>query len=79
MKGFECRHERREFARVIGADGRTQVMERCLDCGDNARGPGKWVAASQVPVDPATLPVARDLRSAEAKGEQRTLFGGEAS
>lgn len=75
MKGFEeCRHPRREFARVIMRDGRSQVMERCTDCGVNVRGSGKWVPKSQVPVAVETLPVVKDNRSAVDRGEQPTLF-----
>ena len=67
-------HERRRLGRVIGRDGRDQVAEWCLDCDPNARGPGVWVPKHQVPVGVASLPVLRDLRSPEDRGEQRLLF-----
>lgn len=74
MKGFECEHKDRELARVIMRDGRSQVLERCKECGANVRGSGKWVPRSEVPVNLETLPVAKDNRSAVDRGEQPTLF-----
>ncbi len=61
--------------RVIGRDGRSQAAEVCLDCGGNARGSGRWVAASEKIGDRAGLPVWKDLRSPEERGEQGSLFG----
>jgi hypothetical protein len=74
-----CHHLRRQFYRIITRDGREPVTERCLDCGGNPRGAGVWVARSEVPVDPATLPLLADYRQAAAapgRPVQRGLFEG---
>lgn len=69
-----CTHERRRFGRVILRDGRQHLMQQCLDCGENARGEGRWVKAEEIPDPIHTLPVLRDHRSAESRGEQPSLF-----
>jgi hypothetical protein len=72
-----CPHLRRQFYRVVARDGREQVTEKCLDCGGNPRGTGMWVPRSEVPVDPATLPLLADHRQAAAapgRPVQRGLF-----
>lgn len=69
-----CPHRRKRFARAISSNGATHIMDQCLDCGGNARGTGRWVPASSCREDPATLPVAHDHRSPEARGEQPLLF-----
>lgn len=51
-----CSHPRRQFYRVVIADGRTQVTERCLDCGANPRA-AAWVPRSEVPVPIDRLPL----------------------
>jgi hypothetical protein len=74
-----CRHEQTEYGRVVGRDGRAQFEERCCACKVNVRGVGVWVPRSEVrtrcPVTPEDLPVFRDLRTPEDKGEQPLLFG----
>jgi len=70
---MDCPHERRRLGLVISRDGREQIEEHCLDCHCNARGPGIWIAREKV-ADPESLPVLRDLRTPEDRGEQRTLF-----
>ncbi len=74
MKPGDCPHKQTGYMRVIGKDGRTHIAEVCRDCGGNARGAGQWVAASKTTIDPATLPLWRDLRTAGDRGEQRGLF-----
>jgi hypothetical protein len=69
-----CLHPRTRLVRVICRDGRTHIMEECLDCGGNARGSAIWVPRSSVPVDPESLPIAKDLRTPEDRGEQPLLF-----
>jgi hypothetical protein len=70
-----CPHLRRQLYRVITRDGREPVTERCLDCGGNPRGASVWVARSEVPVDPATLPLLSDHRqTAPGRPAQRGLF-----
>jgi hypothetical protein len=65
MKGLDrCPHLRRQLYRVITLDGREPITERCLDCGGNPRGAGVWVARSEVPVDPGSLPLLADYRQA---------------
>lgn len=68
-----CPHMRRQFMRVISRDGREQIAEVCQDCHENARGAGIWVSAHKVPVARSSLPVWRDLRTPEDKGEQPML------
>lgn len=51
-----CRHTRRQLYRKDFASGTGyHVVELCLDCGRNARGPGVWVARFEAP-DPDALP-----------------------
>jgi hypothetical protein len=69
-----CRHERSQFVRVVIADGRTQIMERCLDCGANARGLGRWVPRAELALPLEALPLLTDLRKRDRC--QPTLFGG---
>lgn len=71
---MRCRHPRRQFMRVVARNGVTHVAEVCRDCKANARGPGRWVPRSEVPVSAAELPLWRDLRSAVEKGDQPELF-----
>ena len=52
-------------------------MERCDECGANARGPGVWVSANELyrlGIKREALPVFKDLRTPEAKGQQGLLF-----
>lgn len=69
-----CAHERRQFGVVILRDGRRHIAEVCADCLANVRGAGKWVAAHEVPDEASTLPVVKDYRAAEKRGEQGLLF-----
>ena len=62
---------RRPFARGDGSRGE-HIAEVCLCCGQNARGPGRWVPRAAVPNADA-LPLLP-----EAGGpRQLPLFGGE--
>lgn len=52
-----CSHPRRKFFRVPARNGRPPwILEKCLDCGANARGVGVAVAPGEV-LDPEGLPV----------------------
>lgn len=68
---MRCNHAHKAMARIICSDGREQILEQCLDCGANVRGPGVWVARAEVR-DPDSLPVLRDYRRKAVP--QRGLF-----
>lgn len=70
-----CNHVKTEYGRVIFSGGSYHIVERCVECLANVRGPGVWVSRALLTVDPETLPVFSDRRSAEEKGEQKLLFG----
>jgi hypothetical protein len=74
-----CPHMRKQFGRVLCADGRTQVLESCLDCGANARGPGVWVPRSELRTPPEDLPLVADYRRRPAPpgNRQGDLFAQE--
>lgn len=72
---MKCFHKRTRMMRNITRDNRNQIEEVCQDCGGNARGPGVWVPQSAIPQRVEDLPVHRDHRPAEVKGEQPSLFG----
>lgn len=65
-----CAHQFTEFGRVVFAGGGYHVAERCKVC--RAQLPG-WVPHANFD-DPGSLPVFRDGRSPEERGEQRLLF-----
>lgn len=71
-----CPHRSRAMYRVVLRDGRTQVKEHCLDCGENPRGPGVWVGRSELRVPLEDLPLLADHHRSDAPAgpEQRTLF-----
>lgn len=70
-----CKHERTRLGRVIARNGTVHVEEQCLDCKANARGGGgQWVPRGKIPCRVEDLPLLRDLRTAEDRGEQPTLF-----
>lgn len=70
-----CPHTRRQFMRVIMVDGRTHVVETCLDCGGNARGSGVWVPQHQLSVALDNLPIQSDHRPSPDAPKQGGLFG----
>lgn len=57
-----CYHPRREFGRVIARNGAVHVMERCAECQVNVRGPGRWVARTDLRQPAESLPVFEDRR-----------------
>ncbi len=69
-----CRHHRTRLARTIGRDGRSWVLKQCSDCGVNVNGAGVWVSQRDLPCRVEDLPIVRDLRTPETKGQQRLLF-----
>ena len=61
-----CQHPRTRFYRRPHARGE-HLVELCLDCRANVRGPGAWVPRREV-ADPQALPLV------PAAAEQPTLF-----
>lgn len=57
-----CRHERTHLARLIMADGRSQAVRVCDDCGGYADPRRPYLSKSEVPVPVEELPVWRDNR-----------------
>jgi hypothetical protein len=69
-----CSHLRRQlyrqpFIRRDSSPGE-HIVEKCLDCGANARGPGVFVPRAEV-ADPSALPV---LPGRQAAAQQPGLF-----
>ncbi len=81
MTTTTCSHLRKALYRVIIRDGRTQIAERCLDCGMNPRGPGIWVPRAEVRQPIEDLPLLADRREddrADHSGpQQQSLFAEE--
>lgn len=75
-----CPHRRKQLGRVVCRDGRTLYAEKCLDCGENPRGPGVWVSHAEAIArsggPPNGLPLFADYRHREAASGQRSLFEG---
>lgn len=69
-----CHHPRTSLMRVIGRGGIVHVADVCLICGGNARGVGRWVPRDSIGRPVEDLPIWKDLRTPEEKGEQPTLF-----
>ncbi len=67
-----CSHLGKRLYRVLHNGPKPHVREICPACGANVRGPGVNIPHNQVPVDPDSLPVWKDLR----KAPQSTLFEG---
>lgn len=66
----KCPHRRTVLVRVP-----PHVMEWCLDCKKNARGPARWVPQKQWPADVESLPLASDyVQRAPADGGGGDLF-----
>ncbi len=70
----DCFHHKRSYKRVVESNGRTRCAVVCDDCGQNVRGHRKYIDKSRWPADFWFLPIWRDYRSPEAKGEQGYLF-----
>lgn len=70
-----CPHRHKQLARLIARNGTVHVQELCTDCGDNTRGPGRWVPHHELRVPLDSLPVASDHRPAPGAPRQRDLFG----
>jgi hypothetical protein len=72
----DCPHLSRAYYRQPWTSGQGEhVIEACIRCGANVRGPGKWVPRSEVlalGLDVGRLPLA----SARQRPEQPDLFGG---
>jgi hypothetical protein len=71
-----CRHDNTQIYRQPFADGGgAHLIELCLDCGANPRGPGRWVPRSEAitrGLDPDALPIAPNSERAQ----QPSLFDG---
>lgn len=73
-----CPHVRKGLFRQQIADGRFQVREMCLECGENPRGSGVWVPQRELRVPLEDLPLLpgtgkRDMSNQPRQGD---LFGG---
>jgi hypothetical protein len=68
-----CGGKATEFGKHVFHGG-FHVVERCVNCKRNVRGSAVWVPRQEVAVDPQSLPVFQDRRSAEQTGQQKTLF-----
>ncbi len=60
---------------VIFRNGVRHRMEKCLDCGANARGPGTWVPHAEHGGEDGLLPVFADY-TRKSDGHQPSLFDG---
>lgn len=69
-----CAHSQTEYGRVVFAGGGYHIIEYCLACRANVRGPGVWVPRAELDLNLDHLNVYSDRRSSEEKGEQKTLF-----
>jgi hypothetical protein len=78
MSEHGCPHLRRQLGRVVFANGTTHRMERCLDCGHNARGAGVWVPRGEHAAADDELPLFADYtKHARDPGwSQPSLFDG---
>lgn len=63
-----CTHEREKtLVRSLASDGKSQVWERCNNCGKNARGPGIYLSHDDLKVPVESLPIYGNYQTPEIK------------